>query len=146
MTLPEDKSSAQQLSNCHQAPLEVSSGDEGTSYYVCSQCHEAADPYVADQDFDRWLTNTFVELDNWYRRIYRDTPTGGHEQSPSDVLGAVCARFQAQADTHKAAIQEMEGLKLGTTKGESDNDYWYGRGNDLAVDACIWILKKGNGA
>lgn len=34
------------LSACHRAPMRVHSGDEGTNYYICTQCGEPCDQYV----------------------------------------------------------------------------------------------------
>lgn len=34
----------QSISSCCKAPLETIHGNDGTSYYSCSKCHEGADP------------------------------------------------------------------------------------------------------
>ena len=37
-----------ELSNCHQAPVIVKGGAEGTNHYECTNCKQACDLYVAN--------------------------------------------------------------------------------------------------
>lgn len=37
------------MSNCHKAPMHVSTGDEGTSCYVCADCQKPCDPATTNQ-------------------------------------------------------------------------------------------------
>ncbi len=37
----------QPLSDCHQAPVKVQTASEGTSCYICTECTEVCDQYVA---------------------------------------------------------------------------------------------------
>lgn len=57
-----------QVSNCCRAELQVSSSDEGTSFYVCSSCNKACDVYsppikwFVDSEEDKPYHTT-----TWYR-------------------------------------------------------------------------------
>lgn len=35
-------------SNCHQAPLKAVQSDDGTSYFICTECNQPADIYSGD--------------------------------------------------------------------------------------------------
>lgn len=49
-------------SNCHQKPLQTVHGGEGTSYYICSECQQPADPYVT-QSSNPYSTGNHTTVD-----------------------------------------------------------------------------------
>ena len=56
---------------CHKAPVWVYSGDEGTSYYVCTKCNRAYDTIYDDKH-------------------HGDIYDAGSEVETKTVIGATC--------------------------------------------------------
>lgn len=73
------------LSTCCHAPLRTTTGDEGTSYYICTKCGNAADELVtmADNNNNPVTTETPGEFEQEARAII----DGQHTVARSDGKG-----------------------------------------------------------
>lgn len=66
-----------QLSNCCKAPATVSSSDEGTSCYMCSECKRSCDVFVDEQvsvsvdeaklGMDKTVYQVYMPIEEWQR-------------------------------------------------------------------------------
>lgn len=87
------------LSNCCSAPLTVISGDEGTSFYLCTQCSNSADPVTKPEP------KTYYRLPFNHAELF-------------EMLE------EARVEERKAVIQEMVTLSDEIESGNTTFEEW----------------------
>ena len=112
------------LSNCHQAPMTVSSSDEGTNNYVCTECGNYCDQYVAmpNKQTDPNLSDSRplkaeADGEDSLRIQVIDAVSQGRIIHESQIV-AVEQLIQA-----RERVAERRGIKKGIIRTTSDYSY-----------------------
>ncbi|MEK9207410.1 MAG: hypothetical protein AAB922_02945 [Patescibacteria group bacterium] len=87
-------------SNCHNAPLKVISGDEGTSYWECTECNNPADPATQEKKSECFDENAVLSCGHKY---------GEHDQFSKECGDAVLRQvFPTPKDGEKNWPEEFD--------------------------------------
>lgn len=105
------------LSKCHQAPVKVISGNEGTSYWECTKCGQSCDLYQPPQTEPK---NAPKDVSRLARRSTKvDKPTIA--QTEQKRLGLILTELVNRNGPKLIPIKEQDIIGLGYAENEIES-------------------------